>query len=188
MQLYHTYAWSLGIAGICYNVSHWILAVQYWSLSTKLEAMLDGQSMKTFTNRLRWLFLAGLLLNISTGLILILTAYYKTSYPSLKYWRDWLNLTAAAVSNIMLIDALRRLKKIVKGVFAVDTWQMILHVSAYLLVFVSGVILLIIEYGVLVSSPFSYANKEFYKLYRFFIFCVFLSQLPFSYIIYRLIN
>ena len=146
MKLFHTYAWSLGIAGICYNVSHWILAIQYWSLSTKLEAMLDGQNMKTFTTRLRWFFLAGLLLNISTGVTIILTAYYKTKYPNLKYWRDWLNLAAAAVSNIMLVDALRRLRKIVKGVFAVDTWQMILHVSAYLLVFVSGVILLKIEY------------------------------------------
>lgn len=102
--------------------------------------------MKTFTTRLRWSFLAGLLLNISTGVTIILTAYYKTKYPNLKYWRDWLNLAAAAVSNIMLIDALRRLRKIVKGVFAVDTWQMILHVSAYLLAFVSGVILLRIEY------------------------------------------
>jgi hypothetical protein len=27
MRLYYTYAWSLGIAGICYNVSHWMLAV-----------------------------------------------------------------------------------------------------------------------------------------------------------------
>ena len=108
--------------------------------------MLNGQNMKTFTTRLRWSFLAGLLLNISTGVTIILTVYYKTKYPNLKYWRDWLNLAAAAVSNIMLIDALRRLRKIVKGVFAVDTWQMILHVSAYLLVFVSGVILLKIEY------------------------------------------
>ena len=148
MKLYYTYAWSLGIAGICYNVSHWILAIQYWSLSTKLEAMLDGQNMKTFTTRLRWFFLAGLLLNISTGVAIILTAYYKTKskYPNLKYWRDWLNLAAAAVSNIMLIDALRRLRKIVKGAFSVDTWQMILHVSAYLLVFLSGITLLIIEY------------------------------------------
>jgi hypothetical protein len=77
MRLYYTYAWSLGIAGICYNVSHWMLAVQYWSLSTKLEAMLDGQSIKTFTFRLRCLFFVGLLLNISTGITTILTAYYK---------------------------------------------------------------------------------------------------------------
>lgn len=144
--------------------------------------------MKTFTTRLRWYFLAGLLLNISTGVIIILTAYCKNKYPNLKYWRDWLNLAAAAVSNIMLIDALRRLRKIVKGVFSVDTWQMILHVSAYLLVLVSGVILLSTDYGLLGSSPISYANKRFYSLYMIFIICVFLSQLPFSYIIYRLIN
>ena len=91
--------------------------------------------------------MVGLLLNISTGVTIIMTAYSKSNYnkyPKLEFWRDWLNLIAAAVSNIMLIDALRRLRKIVKGVFAVDTWQMILHVSAYLLVFVSGVIIVFI--------------------------------------------
>lgn len=27
IRLFYSYAWSLGIAGICYNVSHWMLAV-----------------------------------------------------------------------------------------------------------------------------------------------------------------
>ena len=143
--------WIGVYSATCYNVSHWILAVQYWSLSMKLEAMLNGQNIKTFTTRIRWYFLAGLLLNISTGVTIILRPYYRKKYPNLKYWRDWLNLAAAAVSNIMLIDALRRLRKIVKGVFAVDTWQMILHLSAYLLVFFSGVILLSLDYGFLGS-------------------------------------
>jgi len=186
MRLYHAYAWSLGIAGICYNVSHWILAVQYWSLSTKLEAMLNGQNIKTFTIRLRLSFLAGLLLNFSTGVTIILTVYYKIKYPELKKWRDWVNLTAAAVSNIILIDALLKLRKIVKAAFVVDTWQMILHVSAYLLVFLSGIFLLIIEYTSEVNK--SYESLTFYQLYEVFIICVFLSQLPFSYIIFRLIN
>jgi hypothetical protein len=48
----------------------------------------------------------------------------------------------------MLIDALRRLRRIVKGDFAVDIWQIVLHVSAYLLVFISGVILVGIQFFV----------------------------------------
>jgi hypothetical protein len=88
----------------------------------------------------------------------------------------------------MLIDALRRLRRIVKGDFAVDIWQMVLHVSAYLLVFISGVILVVIQITVAKENEISYGSASFYMLYFLFIICVFISQLPFSYIIYRLIN
>lgn len=87
--------------------------------------MLEGKSLSALNTNLRIIFIAGLILNSSTGVIIIVTCYKnKDSNPAndAKYWRDWLNLVAAAVSNIMLVDALRRLRKIVKGVFTVDTW------------------------------------------------------------------
>lgn len=56
--------------------------------------------------------------------------------------RDSYNLFLAAVSSVFLIHALFSLKKVVKGIFAVDTWQMFLHVTTYFLVFVSGIVLL----------------------------------------------
>ena len=171
MRLYRSYGWALGIAGICYNVSHWILAVQYWTLSTKLEAMLNGTSMKTFKTQTRCIFVIGLLLNVSTGVTIVVNVYKRNHHPNIFKWRDWLNFAAAAVSNLLLIDALRRLRKIIKGDFAVDTWQMILHVSAYLLVLVSGSILIFTEFTV----DLAYNSKRFYKLYLVFILCVFFS-------------
>ncbi len=122
MRLYRSYGWALGIAGICYNVSHWILAVQYWTLSTKLEAMLDGTSMKTFKIQARFIFVIGLLLNVSTGVTIVVNVYKRCDLTNMYKWRDWLNFAAAAISNLLLIDALRRLRKIIKGDFAVDTW------------------------------------------------------------------
>lgn len=101
------------------------------------------------------------------------------------YIRDWLLLIAAGLSNLLLIDALYKLRKVVKGVFAVDTWQMILHVSAYTLVFINGIIMLGLAYNV---KGLSYASTNFYKGYNAFIILIFISQLPFSYIIYRLID
>jgi hypothetical protein len=48
---------------------------------------------------------------------------------------------------------------------------MILHVTAYLLVLVSGSILIDTEYIV----DLAYNSDEFYKLYLVFILCVFFS-------------
>lgn len=125
---------------------------------------------------MRLFFLIGLLLNFSTGVLTILTAYLKVKDDNKNAykWRDWINLVAAAVSNIVLLDALRRLRKLVKGVFAVDTWQMVLHVSAYLLAFLSGFILVIIQFTVTKSKP-AYDSFTFYNLYLIFILCVFFS-------------
>lgn len=104
------------------------------------------------------------------------------------YIRDWLLLIAAGLSNLLLIDALYKLRKVVKGVFAVDTWQMILHVSAYTLVFINGIIMLGLAYNAKKNKELSYASTNFYKGYNAFIILIFISQLPFSYIIYRLID
>lgn len=105
------------------------------------------------------------------------------------YIRDWLLLIAAGLSNLLLIDALYKLRKVVKGVFAVDTWQMILHVSAYTLVFINGIIMLGLAYNAKKNfKGLSYASTNFYKGYNAFIILIFISQLPFSYIIYRLID
>ena len=87
--------------------------------------MLEGKSLSELNTKLRIIFIAGLILNSSTGVIIIVTCYKNqdsNKENNAKYWRDWLNLVAAAVSNFMLVDALRRLRKIVKGVFTVDTW------------------------------------------------------------------
>jgi NADH:ubiquinone oxidoreductase subunit K len=83
MRLYRSYGWALGIAGICYNVSHWILAVQYWTLSTKLEVMLNGTSMKTFKMQARCIFVIGLLLNISTGVTIVVNVYKRCDNPNI---------------------------------------------------------------------------------------------------------
>lgn len=80
------------------------------------------------------------------------------------YIRDWLLLIAAGLSNLLLIDALYKLRKVVKGVFAVDTWQMILHVSAYTLVFINGIIMLGLAYNAKKKfKGLSYASTSFYS-------------------------
>jgi len=61
--------------------------------------------------------------------------------------------------------------------------------TAYILVFIGGVLILAIQYINKSDSnlEITYDKTGFFYFYEFFIICVFLSQIPFSYIIYRLI-
>lgn len=147
--------------------------------------MMQQQNIASLVFRLRGIFFAGLVLNMITGMLVVVTCYVKQKNDSIQYYRDWLNLLAAIISNVLLIDALRRLNKIVKGVFAVDTWQMICHVAAYTLVLASGILLIFLAYNN--REIHAYQIKWFYHIYQFFILTVFLSQLPFCYILHRLI-
>lgn len=60
-------------------------------------------------------------MNLSTG-SLIIVAYYNLSNRKLENWVEAINVAPSLVSIFFLLDALRRLKGIVKSKLAFDTW------------------------------------------------------------------
>lgn len=71
--------------------------------------------------KIKLIFFAGLLLNLSTG-SLIIVAYYELSSRRFENWVEAINIAPSFISIIFLLDAMRRLRTIVKTKFQIDTW------------------------------------------------------------------
>ena len=88
---------------------------------------------------------------------------------------------------MFLTDALRRIRKITAGRFALDTWQMLVHILCFLLVMSSGIGLAWISNSLLHQESKVF-GKYLYILLDCIIGLVFLAELPFLYIINRLVT
>ena len=120
-HVYYGFVYSFGFFSIAINVSHWIFAMQYWSLTVRLEsAIKQFDSFKTEV-KVKTIFFSGLLINLSTG-ALIIVAYYEISSRKFESWVEAINVAPAFISVFFLVDAMRRLRTIVKSKFVVDTW------------------------------------------------------------------
>ena len=86
---------------------------------------------------------------------------------------------------MFLTDALRRIRKITAGRFALDTWQMLVHILCFLLVMSSGIGLAWISNELLGGEVL---GRFLYILLDCIIGLVFLAELPFLYIINRLVT
>jgi len=86
---------------------------------------------------------------------------------------------------VILVDALRRIRKITAGSFALDTWQMFVHISCFLLVMSSGIGLAVISNSLIGGAVL---NKKLYIILDCIIGLVFLAEIPFLYIINRLVT
>ena len=71
--------------------------------------------------KIRIVFFTGLLLNLSSG-SLIIVAYYELSSRKFENWVEAINVAPSFISVFFLVDAMRRLRTIVKSKFAIDTW------------------------------------------------------------------
>ena len=71
--------------------------------------------------KIKIIFFVGLLLNLSTG-SLIIVAYYELSSRTFENWVEAINIAPSFISIIFLLDAMRRLRTIVKTKFQIDTW------------------------------------------------------------------
>ncbi len=85
------------------------------------------------------------------------------------------------ISVVFLIDALRRLKIVTKGVMIIQTWQMIWHIWSFALVAIAGILLC-------VATRHTWRHADwFYVTYELIVVLVFLCELPFIYIISKVV-
>jgi len=71
--------------------------------------------------KIKIVFFTGLMLNLSSG-SLIIVAYYELSSRKFENWVEAINVAPSFISVFFLVDAMRRLRTIVKSKFAIDTW------------------------------------------------------------------
>lgn len=127
------------------------------------------------------MFWVGLLANVLSGVFIVL-AFYEYGNSGLARTSEVFNVVPDLISAAFLIDALRRLKSAASGVFQIEIWQMVWHVWAFVLFGLGGIVL-----SVTLSHPWS--NPEvFYYSYEMILVLVFMCELPFIYIIHRLLT
>ena len=77
---------------------------------------------------------------------------------------------------------MRRLRMMVKTKFHIDVWQFFWHMISFAMLAVSAILLE-------VNSRHAWQNeKSYYRFYAAFIVTLFLSQMPFVYILNRLVS
>lgn len=85
-------------------------------------------------------------------------------------------------SVCFLIDALRRLKSLAKGTMHIETWQLAWHIWSFASVVVAGVLLS-------VSTINAWDNPTwFYITYEGIVVVMFMCELPFIYIINKIVS
>jgi hypothetical protein len=77
---------------------------------------------------------------LSTG-SLIIVAYYKLSSRKFEDWVEAINVAPSFISIFFMLDAMRRLRMIVKTKFHIDVWQFFWHMISFTLLSVSAILL-----------------------------------------------
>lgn len=108
-------------------------------------------------------------------------SFYNFGTHKFKYTAEGLNLIPEFLSMLFLCDALRRFRAIAKGVLKIETTQIFWHVVTFIL-FVIGSIFLVI----CVNSGAWDHPKLFYALYENIMVVVFISEIPFIWIVFRI--
>jgi len=162
--------------------------MQYWSLAIKLESIVNQKEIARLGLELKIVFYAGLILQCSTGYMEILAFNSETSphQKLIENCTDFMNIFPEVVALLFLLDALRRLRKVTAGNFVIDTFQMILHIFGFAAVTGTGCWLTYTTHGVKISR--SNGIEKFYINLDCVIGMVFLAELPFLYIINRLVS
>lgn len=122
-----------------------------------------------------------MLINILSGVFIVL-AFYEYGNSALARTSEFFNVVPDLISAAFLIDALRRLKSAAAGVFHIQIWQMVWHVWAFFLFALGGICL-----SYTLGHPWS--NPEiFYYSYELILVLCFMCELPFIYIIHRILT
>lgn len=118
-------------------------------------------------------------MNLASGIFIIL------AFTNLGDWDTATkvsNLVPSIISFFFLLDALRRLKQVAKGALQIETWQMVWHIWSYGFIIMDGIFLV-------VFSKNTYEHvKWFYLSYAGILLLLFFCELPFLYIINRIVT
>lgn len=124
----------------------------------------------------------GLVLNLSTGTLIII-GYSKLYSHKFENWVEAINVLPCIISLVFMGDAMRRLKKIVvRSKLLIDTWQFFWHMVSYSMLAVSAILLEVAS-----RNSWDHASV-FFWVYGGFVVALFMSQMPFVYIINRLVS
>jgi len=88
------------------------------------------------------IWIVGFLLNFSSGSLIIACAYNDPTNAFQTFSKS-MNIIPGVISIIILFDALHRLRRLSKGVFSLETWQMIWHAWSFVFVLLGGILLLV---------------------------------------------
>ncbi len=166
-RVYYGFVYTFAIFTTALNTSHWLFAMQYWSLASRLETVLTNQNLNSLDLRLNLVFYLGLLFTLATG-SLIVAAYYKLTV-NIENWVEILNIAPPLVSVLFLVDAMRRLQKVIQNKFAINMWQIIVHMISFVFLIISAIV---ISYD---SRNTWHHPRQFFILYEAFILCIFTS-------------
>lgn len=132
------------------------------------------------------IFCFGLCINITGGVCIIFAEHANANnHENSTVWENTteaFNLIPNTISIIFLADALRRLRKIANGVLYIETWQLIWHGWSYFLILCAAWFLCIVSHNTLKHT------NLFYYSYETFLIALFLCEMPFLYIINRVLN
>ena len=123
----------------------------------------------------------GLIVNCATGIFIVL-AFSNFNDVQWENATETITVLPDVISVAFLIDALRRLKIVTKGVMIIQTWQMIWHIWSFALVAIGGILLCVAT-----RHTWQHANW-FYVTYELIVLLVFLCELPFIYIISKVVE
>lgn len=123
----------------------------------------------------------GLVSNFASGALIVIALY---DYGNAVLFRicEVFNILPDLVSAAFLIDALRRFNLITKGAFTIETWQMVWHVWSFLTIAIGGILFSIATSQTWNNPVWSYTT------YLLIVVLVFCCELPFIFIIYRILS
>jgi uncharacterized protein with PQ loop repeat len=91
------------------------------------------------------IFFIGLVLNLGCGYFILL-AFNHVFSVGIEDTTEALEVIPEFITLIFLGDALRRIRIISKNTFEIDSWQVTVHMIAFLLVAITGILLCIVSY------------------------------------------
>jgi len=177
----HAAAINLGIFFTSFNVAHWIFAMKYWVLSHKIAYILNEPIMKHLNTIIKVVWLIGFLLNFASGSLIVICAYITPS-EAFQAFAKSMNIIPGVISCGIIIDALHRLRRLSKGVLQLETWQMVWHAWSFIFVLIAGVLLLLCS-----RKPWEHIER-FYSSYYLLLILLFMCEIPFIWILNRIVT
>jgi len=180
-RLIHSAAWCVAIFFTTFSLSHWLFAMQYWSLSLKLRNLVFKKSQDNLRTKVLIVNIVGIIAFLISG-ALVVSAIYNYRNNAIQYSSEFANVLPAFVAIGFLIDALYRLKTLAHGSMHIETWQIIWHVWSFVLVCICGILLS-------VATIHTWKNPGwFYATYLSIICLIFMCEVPFLYIINKIVT
>jgi hypothetical protein len=180
-KLFYGNAWCIGMFFGCFNVAHWLFAIIYWSLALRIECYMQEVSARSVEWIVKVVFVVGLIMNLASGVFIVI-AFYRVGGIDWQFTTELANIVPNIISVAVLLDSIRRLKRASKGSLEIETWQMVWHIWSFTAVTFDGI-------GLSLCTRNARSNpKFFYGTYMTLVILLFCCEMPFLFIVNRIIT